>query len=501
MTGKKLFEALEQVDEELVNETAESLYGEGKKRGKAGWRRLVAAAVVLVVAFAGIGTAVWYQGTDENTGEAPVVDKKGTDKNTGEAPVVDRRETDWQMGEKDSNVNQIQKVNYKKGKSDQHPEGVYLKNLKPFYQNSIRDILISKERENCAYSPVNLYLCMAMLTEMTDGDTKEQLLDVLGQKDTEDIRQQSKLIWERVYMDNNIGKCILGNSIWLNQDIMYQKDALEILAQSYYTETYQGQMGKEMDKRIQGWVNDMTNNMLKEEATDIQTDSMTAAVLLSTAHFYDQWVTPFSEEDTTKDTFTNVDGEKENCDFMHQTTYETVYEAERFLSTSLGFENDNSMILFVPKEGVTVEELLEKDMEDILRVCSYAESSEDYSYGEVTLSLPKFTISSNLDLIPVMKGMGITDLFDEKGADFSKLIREEGTGGDPVYVDKIRQATKASVDENGCSVASFTEAGLRYGAASPNGHFEINCDHPFLFIISNYEGIPIFAGVVNRMEE
>lgn len=486
MTGKRLFEELEQVDGRLVEETAENLYGErkrGRKKRMAGpWRSVVAAAV-LVVIFTGVGTALWYQGKD---------------KDTGDRPTADREEADWQMGEKDTKVNQIQKVNYKKGKSTQEPEGAYLKNLKPFYQNSIRDILTSEEGENCAYSPVNLYLCMAMLTEMTDGDTREQLLDVLGQKEAENIRRQSRLIWERVYMDNSTGKCILGDSIWLNQDIMYQKDVLEMLAYSYYTETYQGPMGAGMDKKIQNWVNDMTKNMLVEEAGGIQTDSMMAFVLLSTAYFHDQWVTPFSKEDTKKDTFTNAAGEKETCDFMHRTSYGSVYETERFLSTSLGFDNDNSMVLYVPKEGVTVEDLLEKDMEDILRLC--ASGDDGYSYGEVSLSLPKFTISSNLDLVPIMKEMGVTDMFDVERADFSKLVREEGTGGDPVYVSKVQQAMRASVDENGCSVASFTEVDLRCGAAAqPQDHFEINCDHPFLFIISNYEGIPVFAGVVNRM--
>ena len=94
----------------------------------------------------------------------------------------------------------------------------------------------------------------------------------------------------------------------------------------------------------------------------------------------------------------------------------------------------------------------------------------------------------------------VIDMFDAGRADFSKLVRKEGTGGDPLYVSKVQQATRASVDENGCSVASFTEVDMRCGAAAqPQDHFEINCDHPFLFIISNYEGIPVFAGVVNQM--
>ena len=128
----------------------------------------------------------------------------------------------------------------------------------PFYENSVRNLLLSQNEEKCVYSPVNFYLCMAMLTEMTDGKTKQQLMDALGQKDTEEIREQSQAIWKSVYTDHLLSECILGQSIWLNESVPFQKEVLEMLAEHYYAETYQGLMGKEMGQRIQEWVNDMT---------------------------------------------------------------------------------------------------------------------------------------------------------------------------------------------------------------------------------------------------
>lgn len=394
---------------------------------------------------------------------------------------------------------QLQKVAYPAKKEEQELDSAYLANLKAFYQNSIRDTLTSKKGENCVYSPVNLYLCMAMLTEMTDGKTKKQLMDALGQTEEEKVREQSRKIWENVYMDGKIAKCLLGDSIWLNQNIPYEKDVLKSLADNYYTETFQGQMGLEMERRIQNWINHMTGNKLKEEAGEIKTDVMTVFVLLSTAYFYDQWVTPFQESDTKEDTFTNADGKKVSCDFMNSQRFDSAYRTERFQAASLGFENGNSMLLVLPEENVTVEDLLKEDMDEILHLS--VDYGDKFSYGEVTLSLPKFEISSNLDLIPIMKNMGVTDLFELEDADFTKLLGEKSKEDYPVYVDKVQQASKAAVDENGCSVASFTEVELRSGSAMPTEKFVINCDHPFLFIISNYDGIPVFAGVVNQMGE
>ena len=37
-----------------------------------------------------------------------------------------------------------------------------------------------KEGENAAYSPVNVYMALAMLAELTDGASRQQILDLLG---------------------------------------------------------------------------------------------------------------------------------------------------------------------------------------------------------------------------------------------------------------------------------------------------------------------------------
>ncbi len=407
--------------------------------------------------------------------------------------------TDYPAQKTDADIIQLQKVNYPEEEKGQEIDSAYLANLKKFYQSSICDTLTSENGENRVYSPVNLYLCMAMLTEMTDGRTKKQLMEALGQTEEEKVREQSRMIWQNVYMDNDVAKCILGDSIWLNQDIPFQEEVLKSLSENYYTETFQGQMGSKMEQRIQKWINSMTGNKLREEAGEIKTDAMTVFVLLSTAYFYDQWITPFQESDTKEDTFTNADGEKVSCDFMNSQRLGSAYQSKRFQAASLEFENGNSMLLVLPEEGVTTEDLLKEDMEEILHLS--ADHGDAFAYGEVTLSLPKFAISSNLDLIPVMKNMGVTDLFEVGDADFTKLLGEQSKEENPVFVSRVQQASKAAVDENGCSVASFTEVELRTGSAMPTEKFIINCDHPFLFIISNYDGIPVFAGVVNQMEE
>lgn len=393
-------------------------------------------------------------------------------------------------------VAKVQGVSYPKAKKEEDIDIFYKKNVKPFFKSTIQDTLTSREGKNRVYSPVNLYFCMAMLAEMADGQTKEQLLNALGQDSAEEVRKQSQLIWQKIYQDEKISKCILGNSVWLNQEVPFEKEVLKALSKYYYAESYQGQMGKGMDKKIQGWINKITGNRLKEEAGKIETEEDMLLVLLSAAHFYNQWEVPFPEDKTKKDTFTNVNGEKISCDFMNGVRIGGVNQKDSFRATSLEMENGAAMHLFLPEEWVTVEDLLRDNMDEILQILG-SPSGYGAETGIVTVSLPKFSISSSLNLIPVLENIGITDIFKPGAADFTKLL---GKGSYAAYVSKVWQAAKASVDEKGCSVDSFTEVEMKYSGIPEEREFTIKFDRPFLFIISNYTGIPIFAGVINQLE-
>ena len=54
-------------------------------------------------------------------------------------------------------------------------------------------------QENTVYSPISLYVALGMLTEITDDETRQQVLNLLGAADTETLRQQIKNLWISVY--------------------------------------------------------------------------------------------------------------------------------------------------------------------------------------------------------------------------------------------------------------------------------------------------------------
>lgn len=61
----------------------------------------------------------------------------------------------------------------------------YADSMDSFLEKSIRQFLSESETGNIAYSPLNVFIALGMLAELTDGTGRQQLLELL------DCRRQS----------------------------------------------------------------------------------------------------------------------------------------------------------------------------------------------------------------------------------------------------------------------------------------------------------------------
>ena len=111
----------------------------------------------------------------------------------------------------------------------------------------------------------------------------------------------------------------------------------------------------------------------------------------------------------------------------------------------------------------------------------------------VTLTMPKFDVQGDVNLIDGLKALGVTDIFDAEKADFSPMLEN----ADGVAVSAIQHAARVTVDEQGCTAAAFWRSDMGFGAPEHNGPLAFTLDRPFLFFIKNQsQGAVLFAGVV-----
>lgn len=94
--------------------------------------------------------------------------------------------------------------------------------------------------ENSAYSPVNLYMALAMLADTCDGESRDQILDLLGADSIESLRTQAGQVWNANYCDDGALTSVLANSIWLSEDSAFNGGTLSGLARNYYASSFTG---------------------------------------------------------------------------------------------------------------------------------------------------------------------------------------------------------------------------------------------------------------------
>ena len=87
---------------------------------------------------------------------------------------------------------------------------------------------------NRVYSPVSLWFALAMLSETTDGETQQQILDALGASDVNQLREWADILWHTLYLDDGTAATLPGTSIWLSEKLDFHQDTLERLAEYYY---------------------------------------------------------------------------------------------------------------------------------------------------------------------------------------------------------------------------------------------------------------------------
>ncbi len=389
----------------------------------------------------------------------------------------------WALG-----ARAISQADYEKHSDVKWEVGRTLKEqLRDFMGRSMTQVLSQAGVENLTYSPINLYMALAVTAELSGGNG--QLLELLGAQNLEALRQQANLVWNACYRDrNNKEKTTLANSVWLREDILYNKEVLDILAENYYTSSYKADFGTASTNRaIASWVNEQTGNILKEQTAKIDLPAETVFALYSTVFFQAKWVQEFSPFSNTNGLFHGT--QDVNCTFMNKNEMiGSYYWGEDFGAVQLHLKNGSTMWLILPDADKTVD--------DVIAAGEYLDvimgQSENQKSMKINLSLPKFDITSSGDLKKDLQAMGVTDIF-ERTDSFTGFL--EG----PAWIDAVNQATRVKIDEEGVTAASYIEIPGAMSPMPPDEIIDFILDRPFLFVIANNYDLPLFAGVVNDL--
>lgn len=364
--------------------------------------------------------------------------------------------------------------------------------LDSFCGKTLPQFLGGADGENSVYSPLNVYLALGMLAELTDGDSRAQVLALLGSSDIGELRNTSSALWNANYMDDGASASILASSLWLDNDVSFKQKTLDTLANIYYASAYRGEMGSdEVNEALQNWLNEQTGGLLKEQADGIELDADTILALATTVYFRAKWTSEFSIDNTEPGVFRSPDGDID-CDFMHQSGQGYYYWGERFSAIERNLENGGAMRFILPDEGFSPDDLL-SDSEALSFIISGGSDWESSKFLIINQAIPKFDVVSDFDLRAGLRSLGVTDVFDGSVSDFSPMTDDM----DGIFVSQAKHAARVAIDEEGVTAAAYTVMVAAGGGEPPSDEVDFVLDRPFIFVITGSAGTPLFAGVVN----
>lgn len=346
---------------------------------------------------------------------------------------------------------------------------------------------INESDKNYVFSPIAVYYALCLLAQTTASDTKKEILDVLNVNE-EGLLSRAYLIRDAFNKEENLS---LNSSLWLNSAHSFDKDVVEQIGIDNNSVIEIGSMGsKEFDDKLHEWLNKNTGGLLKDNVESISFTGDTLMELFSAIYLKGLWSDHFDSNNTTINTF-HIDANNEiECEFMNRTFSGDILVGNKFKVVTLPIVGIGSMSFVLPNEGYTPIDIC-NDEELVNLLVGRREGLKKEMY-RINLSLPKFDIKVDGDLLAQLNKLGIKKAMDMYEADFTPISDEKD-----LCLAKANQASRIIINENGVEAASYVEmAVLMKGIPFIVGtEIDMKFDRPFMFVVER-KCMPLFVGTI-----
>ena len=327
-------------------------------------------------------------------------------------------------------------------------------------------------------SPISVTYMLGMLNTGAAGTTRDEITATLGfGADPKAVNEYCKKMIEGAPNVDPAATVRIANSINVNS-----AKGLSLLGafvndmKSYYNaqiDALDFTKSSTLDK-INKWCSKNTGGMIPSILDQINPDA--AMYLLNAIYFNADWTEKFDKNDTRSSSFTLPDGTIVTCDLMHRKAVALCCESDLCSMLCIPFGSRGySMYVMLPAEGKTTSDLI-RDMSQ--QALTEHLNAIDMTGHEVDILMPRFEIVSDIDLIDVLKPMGIQSAFTTS-ADFSNMSNTS------LYVTMMKQKAMIEVNEDGAKASAVTIS--MTGATSPGPiHYEkaeFHANRPFLYFI------------------
>ncbi len=355
------------------------------------------------------------------------------------------------------------------------------------------------EDDNLFLSPFSISSAFALTYEGAKGETAEEIKTVFHfPGDIEDLRNG--------FLDINTGinagdpeyELRVANALWAEQTYPFLESYISTAADYYSAKTTNLDFKNHPEESrviINEWVEDKTNDRIKELIKKGIIDTDTCLVITNAIYFKGKWVWQFDKGKTSEADFKTSSGDIVRVDMMQRTDEDAIYgyaETGDLQLLRMPYKHDSgkelSMLVLLPKEndiGVAGETLTTAGLKAL---------KNSMKNSRVKVYFPKFKIETGYELSKTLSDMGMPTAFSG-GADFSGM---DGTGG--LFITDVVHKAFVEVNEEGTEAAAATAVIMGKGFSPQEEPVPVfRADHPFVFMIQDDEtGNILFIGRISN---
>ncbi len=349
------------------------------------------------------------------------------------------------------------------------------------------------DKGNIFFSPYSISTALAMTYEGAKGKTAEEMQSVLHIPEDPDIRRPAfASAYNEINKKDKKYELSAANALWAQQDYKFLDEYTGNVEKYYGGKVTNPDFAKETEKSrttINKWVENKTNNKIKDLIPQGVLSEMTRLVLTNAIYFKGTWIKQFDKKDTKEEDFKTTSGNTVKARMMR-----LAGDGAKFNYA----EKDNLQILEMPYAGeeLSMIVLLPKDdalgaLEESLKPGKLSELKNALREQRVDVYIPKFKFETKYSMAETLADMGMPAAFSGN-ADFSGM---DGTKS--LYIAAVIHQAFVEVNEEGTEATAATGVVMDLESVAPAIPI-FRADHPFIFIIQQKEtGNILFMGRVD----
>lgn len=338
--------------------------------------------------------------------------------------------------------------------------------------------------KNAAFSPAGIFTQLSELEFASTGDNHKEIKQLVGKNIASDkLSQSSGYFLSRLEALSNKDKDYyidIGNTLLFNSNMVVSKSFL-INNANYFNENIirLNYDDENSVNKVNSFIKENTSGKASDLITSFDLKSQITA--LGTAFIKDKWLSGYSNENITTDTFKGTKGNVK-ANFMESTEY--------FISgkNCTGFIKDfkktpSRFIALLPNDNTTPYELAKS-----LDYESFSKIMDTMSvFKTCKASLPQFSVSDTVSFKKALNKNNVDIMFTPE-ANFSNIsYGAKGT------VSDVRQNFELEFTQGGVCTTKVSSS----NSTKKEPDKEVKLSKPFIFIIADNESnIPIFMGII-----